>query len=556
MARRLIGVGVLLVVLVALGVGTWVLLGKRAARAAQVAASSLAHCLLGAPLAQGEAAEHRLHRIAVAGPPADWPGRCDKYATGLADALERAGQKADAADVRGRFGKGFTLARFEQEPESLSIPGLTPGVDPAPDVPAAPTPATGADDRVPRLFESGGLAGTSSDPVPGAALHVIAGQSRLCSFTEGLDGAKCASLAKTAPIGAQDLVLWPPGDPGGSVWVSDHLQADNRVQRFFRADTGTLFDAKSPERAVYAHTHGADGFVTLEPSEDPAGGWRLSSWAGNKRGTPVELDLSFKRLALLSDRLVWVARGHDDDYDHLLSASLVLEPLGLGKPVDHGVVEVVPDTIEACRTKDALAVVLSRGSDARVVFFSDGAASEVKRVKLRADAKAGPRVLACSSAEVTLTRVVTTARKRTGADALGFVVQHARCSKAGCESSEVDLDAMLESAPDGSRPPGTRSGDVVATGLDGKLLVVWRSATRGIRARLAEPAALPTAPDQLVFDDGVSNGRRVLAGSVTALRLVSRHSAAVLLLELSAGRGVVGVRISPEGGVSAVAPQG
>ena len=556
MSRRLIGVGVLAALVVALGVGTWLFLQKRAARAARVAASSLAHCLLGAPLSAGESAEQRLHRIALGGPPADWPLRCDKLATGLADALDRAGQKADAADVRARWGRGFTLERFEREPESLAIPGLTPGVEPAPDAPAAPAPASAADDRMPRLVDQGTLAGTTSDPVPGAALHLIVGQSELCSFSEALDGARCTSLAKHAPVGAQSLVLWPPGDPGGSVWVSDHLHADNRVQRFFRADTGTLFDAKNPDRAVYAHTFGDDRFITLEPSDEPTGGWRLSAWAGTQHGAPVELDLSFKRLALLSDRMLWVARGHDDDWDHLLSASLTREPLGLGKPVDHGVVEVVPDTIEACRTKDAQAVVLSRGAEARVVFFTDGAASELKRAKLRADARGGPRVLSCGTADVTLTRVVTTARKRTPSDVTGFVVQHARCSKAGCETFEVDLDALLGSAPDAVRPTGTRAGDVVAAGLDGKLLVVWRSATRGIRARLAQPAALESAPDLLVFDDGVSNGRRVLAGSVTAMSLVSRHSAAVLLLELSAGRGVAGLRISADQAVSPVAPKG
>ncbi len=547
---------VAVVLLAACGVGAWLFMAKRATRAAQVAAASLAHCLLGAPLAAGEGAELRLHRIMIGGPPADWPARCDAVATRLAEALERAGQKADASEVRAAWGKGFDLGRFEREPTALSIPALVAGVEPAPDVPRAPPAAAAPDDSLPLIAERATLAGTTSDPVPSARLNLVIGRSKLCSFSERLDAASCGSLAKHAPVGAQGFVLWPPGDEAGSLWISDHLLPDSRVQRFFRADTGTLFDAKSPDRAVYAHTHGADSFVTLEPSEQPDRGWRLSSWTGAKRDTPLELDLSFKRLGLFSDRMVWVARGHDDDWDHLMSAALTREPLGLGKPVDHGVIELVPDSIEGCRTKEELAVVLSRGSDSRVVFLSGETASAVHRAKLRADAKAGARALSCSGSAVTLTRVVEVSRKRSDTDTIGYVAQHAICTKLGCVSSEIEVDAMLDGAPDAIRPTGKRSGEVVAAGLEGKLLVVWRSASRGIRARLADPGGLPAATDLLVFDDGVSSGRRVLAGSVVSMNLVARRSAAVLLLELSGERGVLGLRISPDGSVTAVAPRG
>lgn len=115
---------------------------------------------------------------------------------------------------------------------------------------------------------------------------------------------------------------------------------------------------------------------------------------------------------------------------------------------------------------------------------------------------------------------------------------------------------MLASAPDVLRPTGTRSGDVVAAGLGGKLLVVWRSATRGVRARLAEPAALAGAPDILVFDDGVSAGRRVVAGSVFAMSVFPRYEAAALLLELTAERGVLGLRIGADGKVQLMATKG
>lgn len=555
MSRRIGAVVAIVVVLVAIGIGAFVFMGKRAARAASVAAASLSHCLLGGPLAAGEDPELRLHRIALGGPPADWPKRCERYATELAAALDRAGRKSDAADVRSRWSNGFELTRIELEPESFVIPALDPSVEPAPDVPAAPPPASAPDDGAALLAEKTALAGSTSDPVPGAGLNVVLGKSRLCRFAKDLDTASCAPLGKNAPTGAQGFLLWPPGEVGGSVWVTDHLLPDNRVQRFFRADTGTLFDARKPDRAVYAHAYGEDRFVTLGPSDEPAGGWKLMSWTGAKHGEPKELDLSFKRLGLFSDRLLWIARA-DDDLDHLMSATLTPEPLALGKPVDHGALEVTPDAIEGCRTKDSLAVVLSRGSDARVMFFAAEGVSPQHRAKLRADAQAGARVLACGSDDVTLTRVVSVARRRTDRDATGYLVQHARCTKAGCDATEVELDAMLGSATDVLRPTGTRTGDVVAAGLGGKLLVVWRSATRGVRARLAEPQALTSAPDILLFDDGVTAGRRVVAGSVFAMSLFPRYEAAALLLELTAERGVVGLRVGADGKVQVIAPKG
>lgn len=554
MSRRIAGIVGIVVLLLGLGVGAWVLLARRAAQAAKVAASSLSHCLFGSPIPAGEDLELRFHRIALGAPPADWPARCDGYAKELAEALERAGRKADADDVRARWGQGFDLAKLEREPESFTIPALDPAVEPASGVPAAPPPAAAADDRTPVLVAKAALAGSSSDPIPGKSLNVVVGKRELCSFSEALEFAKCGPLSTKAPSGAQGFVLWPPSEPGGSLWISDHVLPEGRVQRFFRADTGTLFDAKSPERAVHAHAFGESSFVTLGPSDEPGGGWTLTSWKGAEHPPPLELDLEAKRIALLGDRLIWVKRG-DDDLDHLMSAVLTPAPLALGKAVDHGVLELTPDVIEGCRTKDALAVVLSRGSDARVVFFSEAGVSAQHRMKLRADQKAGSRVLACGPDDVTQTRIVSVSRARAPGDGTGFVVQHARCTRDGCQSGELELDAMLGSAPDVLRPTGTRAGDAVAAGLGGKLLVVWRSATRGVRARLAEPAALAGAPDILVFDDGVVAGRRVLAGSLFAMALYPRYESAVLLIELASERGVVGLRIGADGKLVPVAPK-
>ncbi len=112
---------------------------------------------------------------------------------------------------------------------------------------------------------------------------------------------------------------------------------------------------------------------------------------------------------------------------------------------------------------------------------------------------------------------------------------------------------MLDLAIDSLRPTGARAGDVVAAGLGGKLLVVWRSRARGIRARLAAPDAIGKAEDILLYDDGVQDGRLYPAGTTERLALFPRYDSAVLLIE--SARGITAVRIGADGTVTPVPPK-
>jgi hypothetical protein len=372
----------------------------------------------------------------------------------------------------------------------------------------------------------------------------------LCSFDAELRAAECAPLGPKAPVGAQSFQLWPPSDDGAPQWLTDHLQQGDRAQRFFRADTGLLVDARSPDRAMVAYGYADGSVLTLGPAEGDEHGYELLHWHGKEHGEPYTLGIDAKRFLILGQRLVWIARA-DDDYDHVYSARLRTSPLALGRPEDHGRMMAV--SLEACRTKDALALVSTRGAETKVIFFGEQGASPIQTAKLAADAHVPQRVFACGEDDVTITRVVTRARKASETDVMGFVVQHARCTPDGCQVQEIDLDKLLEGAPEGSRPRGSKDSDVVAAGLSGRLVLVWRSASRGVRMRFAPPGELAAAPDRLLYDDGVQAGRAAHESTVSRMALLSRHRGALLLLERIAEGGLVALGIQADGQVTPIA---
>jgi len=549
---RRIGLLVAIVfVIAAVGVGVWIHLRSRAAQAADVAAASLHQCLLGPTLEEGESAGARIRRIALGNPPLDWPKRCDQLATELASALDRAGRASEAADIRAKWGDGFDLASMEASPWDVALPAVPAGTMAAAGVPSAPPPAEVADERMAVLLPKATLGKPSSNAVPARQLDVIVSGGQWCSFSKSFDSAKCTSVAKRAPAGAQAFQLWPPTDDGAPPWVTDFVHPGGRVQRFFRADTGMLVDTQSPSRAVQAHGYADGSVVTFGPAGGAEAGYELVLFKGREHGDPFRIDLDARQVALFGELLLWVTRADDDLY-HLMSARLTREPLALGKPQDHGELDVMPTFFEACRTQDALAVALVRGADARVMFFSDSEVSKPHWAKLKADANVTSRVLACGADDLTITRVVTRSRRRSDTDAIGFIVQHARCTQSGCDTHELDLDEMFDGAVDALRPSGVKDTEVVAGGMAGKLLVAWRSESRGVRARIAAPGELAKATDTVLYDDGLQEGRTVPGGTVMKMALFPRYDAAALLLELAAERGIAALRIGVDGKVTPV----
>lgn len=550
--RVMVGVVVGVLLLLGIGLGLWRSRRTAATRAAGVAAASLERCVLGEPLAPGETASARVHRIALGNPPKDWPSRCNHLALGLGAALDRAGREEEGREVLAKWGNGFELEAMEEAPWEMSLPPIPAGAQPAPDVPPAPPPREIPDERAAAIASGALFAKPESDAMPGQRLHALLSPSTFCSFAVDLRSAECGSLAARAPQGAQELVIWPPTDDGAPSWVTDLVLPGGRVQRMFRADTGLLLDTRDPNRALHAYGYVDGSVLTLGPPAEAETGLELSHWKGKTRGQPLSVDMAPKSLALYGDRMLWVRRA-DDDLDHLYSTRVSRDPLALGEPEDHGALDVAPSSFEACRTGQALAVALIRGADARAMFFSDRGASKLHQAKLRADASVVHRAFACGRDDLSIARVVTRKRARSSSDAVGFIVQHSRCTESGCSSQEVDLDRLFEGLPEAVRPPGEKGTEVVAGGLGGKLLIVWRSRSRGVRARLAGPGELAKTEDLLVYDDGLDGGQRAQKSTVTRMALHVRRDAAVLLLERTLERGVTALRIGSDGDVGVIA---
>jgi len=126
-------------------------------------------------------------------------------------------------------------------------------------------------------------------------------------------------------------------------------------------------------------------------------------------------------------------------------------------------------------------------------------------------------------------------------------VQHETCTSAGCAVAAVTEHEIDHEA---SELRIKEKSDVAAVDLDGKLLVAWIAGERGgLRFRMAAPEAFAQAPDTLVFDDHVADGKLTDTTTILGFRLYSREHFAVLLLSTLAG--VHAFRIDPSGKLEA-----
>ena len=88
--------------------------------------------------------------------------------------------------------------------------------------------------------------------------------------------------------------------------------------------------------------------------------------------------------------------------------------------------------------------------------------------------------------------------------------------------------------------------------LDGKLLVVWAAGERGgVRMRLGPIETIAAAPEVILYDDLVKDGRVQSLSTLFDLKLFSREGFALLIL--STVTGVHGLRIDADGKVTPLA---
>jgi hypothetical protein len=527
--------------------------------------AALHRCLFGTPPAPGEAPGRRLRRIllSAAGLPGKdrprpdgeaWPGRCTVHARALADALGRAGQK-EIAPPDDLMQKVLAKARDTNAPADFPLDALwaMAASDGGPeDVIKPPTPASPLDLDAPNFAERIAFADHSTDPIPGRGLRIVfkgdhAGPQLGCALPEGLAEASCAPIHPRAR--ASRPLLWPGADDKGPALVSDRGSARST---FYRTDTGQAFGGEYRVAGGYAAEDGLVGLVEVEvgPSGEEKALW-LARYQNEKALGRTKIEprprARWANVSVLGDRLVWMEpRG---SRPHLFVRQLGAE---LGPIEDAGQLPHDAVKLSACRTREGLALLARDGGSLWITFRGERGGSPMRRVDEPLRPPAAEVVDRAFTCEDTTSAETVVLRSKKGAKA-SYEVRRIRCAKEACEVGRVTMDEMLEDRDELAREEALgREAPVLAASLGDRLLVVWRTAHAGVRARLARPDEIASAPDLVLYDEQSQdvNG----AGRLHALRLYARPSAALLLLHALSG--IKAIRIGEDGSFRALRAHG
>lgn len=530
-----------------------------AARDAKRSGAALFRCLFGEPPAANETPDERLRRIlltAVSLPEPErlsttgpgWPGRCAAHAEALADAERRRGRAALAPppDLAARV---IDKARDMYTRSDLPLPSLWSLGDPdggPMEVPLPPAPASPADLDAPNLAERIAFGDHSADAVPGRTLRLVfrgdrGGPPMVCAFPEGLGAATCTPLAPRARLPRPHL--WPAADDEGPALIADRSSARST---FYRADTGQAFG--EPYRVVGGFSAAKEvvGVVKMELGErgEERALW-LTRYEGTTRTGHLRLDpprVRFSSVFVLGDALAWLEPRAGKPH-------LLLRRLGAAKgppgPIeDAGALPHDAVHLAACRAPNGLVILARDGGTVWMTRRDERGGSPLVRadeLPRPAGAVVVSEVVTCDEKAAQTTLVV---RSGVG-DTARHEVRRAWCTKDTCKPIVLALDDFFRGRDPMSRPapPANDESPVLAASFGERLLVVWRTPDAGVRARIATPAAIPSAPDIVVYDEASQdvNG----AGKLHAMRLFSRGDAAILLLH--AVSGIKAIRIGADG---------
>jgi hypothetical protein len=534
----------------------------------------LSRCLLGAPLEPRETPSSRLRRVQLTGMTlADeqrapdggeaWPQRCSTFAHRLDEALRDAGRGGGEKDLAHG---AAALGKLLKEPSAFYA-DLTAPVDalwsladldkiaPAPAVDVAVSPGRADPLDADALARSTPLAQKSfsfksvfTEPHPALDLRLLVdepgapGGPLLCTMTRAAPGARCVALPAAITAGKQGLRLLGTSDDGAAPLVF----AGNRgSEGIFRADSGDLVD----RFYAYGGYAAADGFSAVL-------GWKEKEKelvaTGKPAGAPAtraKLDPPFRTgNPYYSAQMLWsevMLRGvTKDSRRRLFALSLARSGAVLGEPVDVGELAEPgliqggldePPHITGCKTAEAM-VVRVKGYDNDFMSFRLGG---------KWTAPVSPEMtggtLSCSKSTAAVTRVEPAGPNETHKTS----IRQVSCTSAGCRTAVVRMQQLLhnrlEFAP--------RDNHVDAVDLDGKLLVVWAAGERGgVRMRLAPAESIAAAPDAILYDDAIKDGRVQGLSTFFDLKVFSREGFAVLLLGTVTG--VHALRIDGDGKVT------
>jgi hypothetical protein len=542
---------------------------------------SLARCLLGEPVKQGERPSVRFRalqltsmtqaettRAPAGGEP--WPNRCARHAHDLREALVEASKaQKDTKDLAYWSEKLATALRddgsfradLSEVVDATWEQGARSGIAPVfpPDLPAAPAAASAM--SCDSLVAAGPL---SASPIdlraleaevhPSTAIKFLVEQKDVahspfvCTFTGAPAGARCAEVSSDVAATQHGFRLLGSSDEEADPLVF----AGNRgSEGVFRAGTGEKVDAVT--------THGGwaakDGMSALLAWDDAARQLKLvRKPAGKaKAQVPVAPEAKVKIGSAAYDaQMLWnqvLFRG----VNRFGELWLVAAEMGagdatlgafadVGQLAEGGAAERTPAPVpqlSGCRAAKAL-VVRARGERNELLSFLV-AGKWTKPVQ----APGVGGALGCRKAEASITRVDPSRTE----SLLETSITHHRCTPASCQTTTIKMDDFLKGeailAP---------KGGVVAADLDGKLLVVWGAAERGgVRMRLAPPDKVARAEDVVLFDDLLKDGQVQKTSQLFDMRLLGRERFALLLLSTSTGTHAL--RVEPDGKVAPVKPE-
>jgi hypothetical protein len=537
-----------------------------AGREARVEGAALHRCLFGNPPAPGENAAKRLRRIllSAAGLPDEgrprpegeaWPGRCTPHARALADALGRAGSTR-SAPPDDLMQKVLAKARDTTSPTDFPLDALwnmAEGDGPE-DVPKPPTPASPLDLDAPNFAERIAFSDHSTDFVPGRGLRLVfrgdrAGPQLACALPEGLGEASCAPIEARVRARVPRPVLWPAADDQAPSLVTDRSSARST---FYRTDTGQAFGAEYRVAGGYAAAGGLVGLVEVEVGTK---GEEKALWLVRYRGeenlgrTKIEPKprARWSNVSVLGDRLVWMEPRGTRPHLFMRQLGAQLGPIEDAGELPHDAVK-----LSACRGRDGIALLARDGGSVWITFRDERGGSPLRRVDEPArppDAEVLDTSFTCDESSAAATVVL---ESRASAKA-SYEVRRIRCSKEGCEVGRVALDDLQEGRDELVRPEALpRDKPVLGASLGDAMLVVWRTAAAGVRARIARPDEIARAPELVIYDEQSQdvNG----AGRLHAMRLYARPGAALLLLH--AVSGIKAIRIGADGSFRALRASG
>jgi len=566
-----------LLVLGAAGFGIFRHLSTAAEERVVTTYGALSACLLGQPLSEGERPSVRfraqqLTAMTQAGfkrtesknkKEEPWPDRCGPLAHGFQEALKDTGQAepgqkdlghwadqlATQLKEEGAYAADLSEA-LDQTWELAGKAGLVAAA--GSDLPKPPERAQAQTlDTLPatarvttKTFDMKAL---RPEVHPGKSLTFLVedkDQERspfVCTFQDGQEAAQCASLPKplTQATHAGFFLLGTSDDGAIPLVFGGNRGADGA----YRSDSGSPI----AEANAFGGHVAADGFAAVLGWNAPKTALVLRRATDDaiKKQPVSTASFRLRTEQLEQDAVVlWnqlVLRGKNSfDETWIAAAPIQPGPVALG-PVQNVGRLADPETeqpppkvwpqLMGCRTGEAIVVRARHGQQEFLSFLVDG--RWTKPVKV-------PSVggtLSCRKTEATITRI-DPGSSDTPLET--SVTQH-RCTPAACQSQSLTMKKLLATAQ-GLAP----SAVIAATGLDGKMLVLWGAGSRGgVRMRLAPASRIAKATDVVVFDDLVKDGKVQPTSSLFDARLIARETFAIALLSTSAG--LYAIRIAPDG---------